>query len=83
MNKTLKDTLKKRLEEAKGAWAEELHEVLWSYRTTARTATGHTPFSLAYGYEAMLPVDCVFGQLTRSRNERKSKSNKCVLNRNE
>ena len=57
MNKTLKDTLKKRLEQAKGAWAEELPEVLWSYRTTARTATGHTPFSLAYGYEAMLPVE--------------------------
>ena len=25
-------------------------------------------------------VDCVFGQLTRSRNERKSKSNKYVFN---
>ena len=30
----------------------------------------------------MLSVDCVFGQLTRSRNERKSKCNKCVLNAN-
>ncbi|XP_062103506.1 uncharacterized protein LOC133814579 [Humulus lupulus] len=57
VNKTLKDTLKKRLEQAKGCWVEELPEVLWSYRTTARMVTGHTPFSLAYGYEAMLPVE--------------------------
>ena len=57
MNKTLKDTLKKILEEAKGAWPEQLPEVLWSYRTSHRTATGHTPFSLAHGYEAMLLVE--------------------------
>ena len=56
VNKTLKDTLKKRLEEAKGAWPEQLPEVLWSYRTSHRIAIGHTPFSLAYRYEAMLPV---------------------------
>ena len=57
VNKTLKDTLKKRLEDAKGAWSEQLPEVLWSYRTSHRTATGHTLFSLAYGYEAMLPIE--------------------------
>ena len=45
------------LEEAKGQWPEELPQVLWGYRTTARTSTGHTPFSLAYGCEAMLPIE--------------------------
>ncbi|XP_062085976.1 uncharacterized protein LOC133792083 [Humulus lupulus] len=59
VNKTLKSTLKKRLEQAKGAWPEELLGALWSYRTTARTSTGHSPFSMAYGYEAMLPVEAV------------------------
>ena len=49
--------MKKRLEEAKGRWPEELPNVLWSYRTTAHTSTGHTPFALAYGWEAMLPVE--------------------------
>ena len=49
--------MKKRLEEAKGRWPEELPNVLWSYRTTARTSTGHTPFALAYGCEAMLPIE--------------------------
>ncbi|XP_060972549.1 uncharacterized protein LOC133038419 [Cannabis sativa] len=52
-----KDTLKKRLKDAKGNLLEELPEVLWSYRTTEKTATGQTPFAMAYGYEAMLPVE--------------------------
>ncbi|KAM6563145.1 hypothetical protein CsatB_023143 [Cannabis sativa] len=57
VNKTLKDTLKKKLEDAKGNWSEELPEVLWSFRTTEKTATGQTPFAMTYGYEAMLPVE--------------------------
>ncbi|KAM6556751.1 hypothetical protein CsatB_003770 [Cannabis sativa] len=57
INKTLKDTPKKRLEDAKGNRPEELPEVLWSYRTTEKMATGQTPFAMAYGYEAMLPVE--------------------------
>ncbi|XP_030487215.2 uncharacterized protein LOC115704137 [Cannabis sativa] len=55
LSKTLKDTLKKRLEDAKGNWWEELPEVLWSYRTIEKIAIGQTPFAMAYGYEAMLP----------------------------
>ena len=31
--------------------------MLWSYRTTARTLTGETPFALAYGSEAVIPVE--------------------------
>lgn len=34
----------------------ELAHVLWGYRTTPRTATGESPFSLTYGTEAVLPV---------------------------
>ena len=33
-NKTILDGLKKRLEKAKGKWAEELPSVLWAYQTT-------------------------------------------------
>ena len=57
VNKTLKASMKKRLEEAKGRCPKELPNVLWSYRMTARTLTGHTPFALAYRCEAMLPVE--------------------------
>ena len=46
-----------KLEKLKGAWVEELPFVLWAYRTTTRTSTGETPFSLAYGSEAMIPVE--------------------------
>ena len=31
--------------------------VLWAYRTTARSATRETPFSLAYETEAVVPVE--------------------------
>ena len=57
VNKILKYTLKKRLDDLKGRWAEELPKVLWAYQTTSRTTTGETPFSMAYGVEAVLPIE--------------------------
>ncbi|RVW60442.1 Gypsy retrotransposon integrase-like protein 1 [Vitis vinifera] len=42
-NKTLMNALKKRLEQAKGKWVEELPGVLWAYRTTFGRPTGNTP----------------------------------------
>ncbi|XP_038716417.1 uncharacterized protein LOC120009784 [Tripterygium wilfordii] len=56
-NKTLIKTMEKRLEKAKGAWADELPRVLWSYKTTSRKPTNETPFSLAYGSETVIPVE--------------------------
>ncbi|XP_074363998.1 uncharacterized protein LOC141704708 [Apium graveolens] len=49
--------IKKRLGEAKGRWSEELLWILWAYRTTPRTSTGETPFRMAYGTEALVPVE--------------------------
>ncbi|KAI5352150.1 hypothetical protein L3X38_005041 [Prunus dulcis] len=54
-NKIILDCLKKRLEGAEGKWVDELPGVLWAYRTTKRRSTGETPFSLAYGTEAIIP----------------------------
>ncbi|XP_020415572.1 uncharacterized protein LOC109948075 [Prunus persica] len=54
-NKVILDYLKKRLECAEGKWVDELPGVLWAYRTTKRRSTGETPFSLAYGTEAIMP----------------------------
>ena len=48
--------IKARLEGAKSAWAEELLAILWAYKTTTRTPTGETPFRLAFGTEAVIPV---------------------------
>ena len=57
MKKTVVNMLKKRLEGSHGMWAEELHGVLWAYRTTPKTATGETPYSLVYGSEAIVPTE--------------------------
>ena len=56
-NRTLLKIIKTRLDDAKGAWPEELPNVLWTYRTTTRTPTGETPFKLTYGTEAVIPVE--------------------------
>ncbi|KAK3033969.1 hypothetical protein RJ639_034133 [Escallonia herrerae] len=57
MNRSILRGLKKKLDEAKGAWVDELPKVLWAYRTTPHSVTGETPFLLCYGTEAMLPVE--------------------------
>ena len=55
-NRTILHGLKTRLNEAKGLWIKELYPVLWAYRTTLRIPTGESPFNLAYGMEAMIPL---------------------------
>ena len=45
------------MDDAKGAWPEELPNVLWAYQTTARTPTGETPFKLTYGTEPIIPIE--------------------------
>jgi hypothetical protein len=38
-------------------WVKELPSVLWALDATLSHATGHTPFSLIYGSEAILPTE--------------------------
>lgn len=40
INKTIKYTLKRKLDILKGAWVYKLPRVLWAIRTTSRIATG-------------------------------------------
>ncbi|XP_016166220.1 uncharacterized protein LOC107608944 [Arachis ipaensis] len=56
-NKVILLGLKKCLDNKKGAWADELASVLWSYRTTEQSSTGETPFLLTYGVDAVIPVE--------------------------
>ena len=58
--------LKKRLDEAKGKWVEELPHVYWSYRTTPHRSTGETPYSMTYGSEAMILLETGFPTLRTS-----------------
>jgi len=49
--------LKRRLDKAKGTWAEEVPRIVWAYHTTSQSITRETPFSLLYGSDAMIPVE--------------------------
>ena len=56
-NKAIMNELKKRLDDAKGRWAEELPNILWAYRTTPKRSTRETLFSLTYGEEVVIPAE--------------------------
>lgn len=49
--------MKKKLDEAKGLWAEYMHAILWSYHTLSHSTTLGTPFKMVYGADAMIPID--------------------------
>ena len=56
-NKVVLSGIKRKLEAAKGRWVEELPSILWTYRTTLRKSTNETPFALAFGVEAVIPLE--------------------------
>ena len=66
VNKVIVSGLKKRLDDAKGKWVEELPHVLWTYRTTPRRSTGETPFSMTYGVEAVILLKTGFPTIRTS-----------------
>ncbi|XP_049356393.1 uncharacterized protein LOC125821006 [Solanum verrucosum] len=56
-NKTLCNLLKKVVSKSKRDWHDRMEEALWAYRTTHRTPTQATPYSLVFGTEAVLPLE--------------------------
>ena len=66
VHKVMVNGLKKRLDDVKGRWVEELPHVLWTYRTTPRWSTGETPFSMTYGAKAIIPIETSFPMLRTS-----------------
>ena len=63
VNKVIVNGLKKRLDDAKGKWVEEMPHILWTYRTTPRRSTEETPFSMTYRAEAIIPLETGFPTL--------------------
>ncbi|RDX93541.1 Retrovirus-related Pol polyprotein, partial [Mucuna pruriens] len=55
-NKNLKKIIQKMVVTYKD-WHEMLPYALHGYRTSVRTSTGATPYSLVYGTEAVLPIE--------------------------
>ncbi|CAL2231673.1 unnamed protein product [Prunus armeniaca] len=56
-NKTLLRILSKMVYEYEGGWSVHLPDALWAYRTSSRSATGFSPYSLVYGSDAISPVE--------------------------
>ncbi|CAL9000936.1 unnamed protein product [Prunus brigantina] len=54
-NKTLLRILSKIVYEYEGGWSVHLPDALWAYRTSSRSATGFSPYSLVYGSDAISP----------------------------
>ncbi|PKI60084.1 hypothetical protein CRG98_019519 [Punica granatum] len=55
-NKNIKKIIEKMTVNYKD-WYEMLSYALLAYRTSIRTSTGATPYSLVYGMEAVLPIE--------------------------
>ena len=55
-NKNIKRILQKMVETYQD-WPDKLPFALWGYRTSTRTSTGVTLYSLVYGMEAVLPIE--------------------------
>ncbi|XP_026378590.1 uncharacterized protein LOC113273034 [Papaver somniferum] len=67
-NRVIMDNLKKRLEKAKGKWKEEFPGV-----ATPKRSTGFSPFTLAYGTEAVIPTE-VHLKTTKTRAVKSGKN---------
>ena len=58
VNKSLKTILQRTIDKARYNWHILLYPALWAYRMSVKTATGFTPFQLAYGLESIFPIEC-------------------------
>ena len=79
-NRTLLKIIKTKLDDAKGTWPEELPNILWAYRTTARTPTGETPFRLTYRTEAVILVEIGVTSTRRAAFSEEENDDKLRLN---
>ena len=73
-NRSILDGLRRRVSAARSTWTDELPSVLWSLRTTPKTATGESPYSLTFGTEAVLPPEMTVATL-RTRSYEQEPSN--------
>ena len=58
VKKSLKTILQRTIDKARSNWHIMLYPALWAYQTPVKTATGFTPFQLAYGMESIFSIEC-------------------------
>ena len=68
------------MDDTKGAWLEELPNVLWAYRTTVRTLIEETPFRLTFGVEVVISVKVGVTSVRREMFHEKSNNNQLRVN---
>ena len=61
--KTLENALTKICNSQRNDWDLRVNVVLWAYMTTCKKLIGHTPFSLVYGQEAIMPMEYILPNL--------------------
>src|SRR5204863_8094887 len=85
-NKAILNAFKRKIKGKKGTWADEIPGILWSYQTTHKIATGEILFRLAYGAEAVIPLEVQMSSL-RLENFDEDKNNEglrlCAVLRDE
>ena len=79
-NQTLLKIIKVQLEEAKDAWPEELPNVLWAYKTIARTSTGEMPFRVTYDTKSVIPIEVEVTSIRREVFHKDSNNNQLKVN---
>ena len=71
-NKALRNILRKIVNENQTNWDTKLQSALWAYRTTYKTSIRTTPFRLAFGLEAVMPIEFQIPSLRIQVKERLS-----------
>jgi hypothetical protein len=68
-NKVIKTTLTKMVNANRTDWDTKLYAALWAYRTAYKVTTKHTPFSLVFGTEALLPLTFIYHEENLQRSQ--------------